>query len=257
MLLAVDVGNSNVKFALMEGRIVTVRWRIDSNASRSSEEYADWLLPLLEQQGHDLDEIDGMIISTVVPQILENMRNFGREYLNIEPVVASHEGVNWGVAINVDIPNSVGSDRLVNAIGAHEEHEGGLIVISLGTATTIDHIGVDGCYNGGLIAPGMALSRDALAKAAAQLPHIELKRPAQQNVIGKNTNDQILIGLYWGYYALIEGLVERMKKEIDSEVTVIVTGGLSALFQREDKIFDHIDPDLTLKGLAILYNRQP
>lgn len=255
MLLAVDVGNSNVKFAIMDGRDVLSRWRMNTDHNRSSAEYADYLLPLLGEGNYNIDDISGVIISTVVPQILLNLQAFARKFINVEAMLASN--ANWGIAINVDNPDSVGSDRLVNAIGAHEDYEGELIVISLGTATTMDHIGEDGSYHGGLIAPGMALSRDALANAAAQLPHIDLQRAAHKGVIGKNTNDQILIGLYWGYYALLEGLIDRMRKEIDAPVTIVVTGGLSALFRKEDAIFDHIDPNLTLRGLSILYHRQP
>lgn len=257
MLLAVDVGNSNVKFALVDGREIIFRWKIESEDNRTADEYAQWLLPLIEKHGPVDQIINGMIISTVVPNILKHLQNLARNHFNIEPVIASHSGVNWGMAINVNTPSSVGSDRLVNTIGAHEAHMGNLLLVSLGTATTIDHIGDDGSYNGGLIAPGMALSRDALAQAAAQLPYIELKRPAHRRMIGKNTEDQILTGLYWGYYALIEGLIARMKQEIDAPITVVATGGLSNLFRAEDGLFDHIDPNLTLKGLAILYHRQP
>lgn len=253
MLLAIDVGNSNVKFALLDGRTIIARWKIDSDENRSSDAYAQWLIPLMKEH----ETISAMIISTVVPNILGHLQSLARDHFNVEPIIARNGTVNWGIAVNVDNPASVGTDRLVNAIGAHEEHEGDLIVVSLGTATTIDHIGDDGSYNGGLIAPGMALSRDALATAAAQLPYIELKRPFHENVIGKNTDDQILIGLYWGYFSLIEGLVNRMKAEIDKPLSVIATGGLSALFQRDDALFDIIDSNLTLKGLAILYNRQP
>lgn len=257
MLLAVDVGNSNVKFALVDGRDIVKRWKIESDDNRTAAEYAQWLLPLLALHGPVDQIIDGMIISTVVPNILKHLQNLARNHFNIEPVIASHSGVNWGLAINVDSPTSVGSDRLVNTIGAHEAYIGNLLLVSLGTATTIDHIGDDGSYNGGLIAPGMALSRDALAQAAAQLPYIVLKRPAHNRMIGKNTEEQILTGLYWGYYALVEGLIKRMKREINVPITVVATGGLSNLFRAEDGLFDHIDSDLTLKGLAILYNRQP
>ncbi len=253
MLLAVDVGNSNVKFALLDGRTLIARWKIDSDVNRTSDAYAQWLLPLLREY----EAVDAMIISTVVPNILGHLQKLGRDYFRVDPIIARNGAVNWGIAVNVDNPESVGSDRLVNAIGAHEEYDGDLIIVSLGTATTIDHIGDDGSYNGGLIAAGMALSRDALAAAAAQLPYIELKRPLHKNVIGKNTEEQILTGLYWGYFALIEGLVNRMKAEIDKPLTVIATGGLSALFERDDTVFDTLDFNLTLKGLAILYNRQP
>lgn len=257
MLLAVDVGNSNVKFALVDGRTIVERWKIESEDNRSADEYAQWLLPLLEAHGRAEQLVDGMIISTVVPNILKHLQALARDFLNIEAVIANHSGVHWGIAINVDKSDSVGSDRIVNAIGAHEEHIGNLLVVSLGTATTIDHIGDDGSYNGGLIAPGMALSRNALAVAAAQLPYIELKRPTHNRVIGKNTEDQILTGLYWGYHSLIEGLIKKMKHEINAPVSVIATGGLSNLFRAEDGLFDIIDDHLTLKGLSILYHRQP
>jgi len=255
MLLAVDVGNSNVKFALFDGDKMIDRWHIKSDDTRDADQYAKWLEPLLTYIEHDFDDIDAMIISTVVPKILSHLQLLGREYCNVAPFVANHQSIEWGVDINVDIPALVGSDRIVNAIAAHEKYQEDLIVISLGTATTIDYVGKNGDYNGGLIAPGMALSRDALANAAAQLPYIELKKPDDKLLIGKNTDQQILAGMYWGYHSLLSGLIERMKCEINSSVKVIGTGGLSVLFDEGD-VFDHIDAELTLRGLAILFHRQ-
>ncbi len=160
-----------------------------------------------------------------------------------------------GIALDVPQPSSVGADRAVNAIAAHHAHKGDLITISFGTATTFDHIAANGAYKGGIIAPGLNLSLDALVSAAAKLPRIAIEAPADESVIGNTTESQMLIGIYWGYVAMIEGLLARMKAQIGRPVTVVATGGLATLFQQHAHLFDAIEPDLTLKGLALLHAR--
>ena len=161
----------------------------------------------------------------------------------------------WGIAIDVDEPQSLGADRAVNAIAAHAGHSGDLITISFGTATTVDHIDYSGAYKGGIIAPGLNLSLDALVAAAAKLPRIAIEAPDNDSVIGRTTESQMHIGIYWGYVAMIEGLLVRMKAEIGRPAKVIATGGLATVFQQHSHLFDAVDPDLTLRGIALLHQR--
>src|SRR5207237_5582074 len=162
--------------------------------------------------------------------------------------------VEWGMDLDVEEPQNLGADRAVNAIAAHALHEGDLIVVDFGTATTIDWIDPSGAYKGGIIAPGINLSLDALVSAAAKLPRIAIEAPEDASVIGRTTQSQMLIGIYWGYVAMIEGLTERMRREIGGPETVIATGGLAVLFDKHTNVFDAIEPDLTIQGLSLLYD---
>lgn len=259
MLLAVDNGNTNVKFALVDddGEIVQ-RWRIATDARRTADEYAVWLDQLLRMEGHDRSEINAVIIATVVPRALHNLQVLSQKYFGTDALVAGRPPVGWGIALKVDEPRALGADRAVNAIAAQALEPGvDKLVISFGTATTFDHIGADGAYLGGSIAPGINLSLDALYNAAAMLPRIAIEPPPSTSVIGRDTVGQMQIGIYWGYVSLIEGLLGRMKAEIAKPVKVIATGGLAALFQQHSHLFDRVEPDLTLRGLAKLYaNRE-
>jgi type III pantothenate kinase len=258
MLLAVDNGNTNVKFALVDdaGNIVQ-RWRIATDARRTADEYAVWLDQLLRMEGHSRADVTAVIIATVVPRALHNLQMLSQKYFGCEALVAGRAPVEWGIALKVDEPRALGADRAVNAIAAQALVEGEKIVISFGTATTFDHIAADGAYMGGSIAPGVNLSLDALYHAAAMLPRIAIEPPPTSSVIGKDTVSHMQIGIYWGYVGLIEGLLSRMKAEIGKPVKVIATGGLAALFQQHSHLFDHVEPDLTLRGLAKLYaNRE-
>ena len=256
MLLAVEAGNTNIKFALINGREIKARWRIATNARKTADEYAVWLLQLLELEGYDRHVVEAVIISTVVPRALHNLSTLSRKYFNVEPLVAGRAPVEWGISLKVDEPHSVGADRAVNAISAHALESGEKIVISFGTATTVDHIGSDGAYMGGIIAPGINLSLEALVGNTAKLPRIAIEAPDSDSVIGRTTESQMLIGIYWGYVSLIEGLLARMKKEIGKPVKVIATGGLAILFKQHSDLFDRIEPDLTLTGLALLYENR-
>lgn len=255
MLLAIDVGNTNVKFALVEGVEIKTRWRVATDARRTADQYAVWLTQLLELEGYQRSDVSEVVISTVVPRALHNLQLLADKYFGVEAKVAGRAPLEWGIALDVQEPGSVGADRAVNAIAAHHGHEGDLITISFGTATTFDHIGPNGAYKGGIIAPGLNLSLDALVSAAAKLPRIAIESPANDSVIGRTTESQMLIGIYWGYVSMIEGLLARLKAEIGRPVTVVATGGLATLFQEHSHLFDVIEPDLTLKGLALLHAR--
>ncbi len=256
MLLAIDVGNTNVVFALVEGRKIRARWRVATDARRTADEYAVWLLQLMALEGFPRGNVDQVIVSTVVPRALHNLNVLSHKYFKLEPLVAGQPPVDWGFSADVDEPKSLGADRAVNAVAAHDKWPGDLIVVDFGTATTFDAIDFTGAYKGGIIAPGINLSLDALVNAAAKLPRIAIEAPTTtKSVIGRNTEDQMHIGVYWGYVAMIEGLVARMRAEIGRPCKVIATGGLAVLFDAQTEIFDAIDPDLTLRGLAILAER--
>ncbi len=255
MLLAIDAGNTNVVFALVEGRTIKARWRIATDPRRTADEYAVWLSQLLHLAGYDRHVVTGVIVATVVPRALHNLQVLAEKYFGGPALIAGKPPVEWGMAIDVDEPASLGADRAVNTIAAHALYPGDLIVIDFGTATTFDLSDYRGAYKGGIIAPGINLSLDALVTAAAKLPRIAIEAPASASVIGRNTVDQMHIGIYWGYIAMIEGLVARMKAEIGRPVKVIATGGLATLFEQHTVVFDHIEPDLTIQGLAMMWER--
>lgn len=255
MLLAIDAGNTNIKFALCDGTEIKTRWRIATDARRTADQYAVWLIQLLELEGYARSSITAVLISTVVPRALHNLQLLASKYFGVEAGVAGRSPYEWGIALDVAEPDSVGADRAVNAISAHATQSGDLITISFGTATTLDHIDYNGAYKGGIIAPGLNLSLDALVAAAAKLPRIAIEAPTDDSVIGRTTESQMHIGIYWGYVAMIEGLLVRMKAEIGRPVTVIATGGLATVFQQHSHLFDVVDPDLTLRGIAILHTQ--
>jgi type III pantothenate kinase len=214
-----------------------------------------WLTQLLALEGLERTAIDRVAISTVVPRALHNLEVLSTKYFGVEPMIAGRAPLEWGMDLDVDEPQNLGADRAVNAIAAHALHEGDLIVVDFGTATTIDWIDYRGAYKGGIIAPGINLSLDALVNAAAKLPRIAIEAPSTNSVVGRNTVDQMNIGIYWGYVALIEGLIARMKAEIGRPAKVVATGGLAVLFEQHTDAFDAIEPDLTLRGLAMLAER--
>ena len=256
MLLAVDAGNTNVVFALVEDGVIRARWRIATDPRRTADQYAVWLHQLIELEGFPKDVVDAVIVGSVVPRALHNLEVLASKYFKVEPLIAGEGAAPWGIELDVAEPRTVGADRVLNAIAAHALHEGDLIVIDFGTATTFDHVDFSGAYKGGIIAPGINLSLDALVTAAAKLPRIAIEAPKDNlSVIGRNTEDQMHIGIYWGYVTMIEGLVARMKAEIGRPARVISTGGLATLFDQHSQVFDSIEPDLTIQGLALLYKR--
>ena len=254
MLLAIDVGNTNLVFALVDRGAIKARWRIATDARRTADQYAVWLHQLLELEGYPKDAVDAVIIGTVVPRALHNLEVLASKYFHSDPLIAGQGKAAWPIALDVDEPQNVGADRALNAIAAHAKYPGELIVIDFGTATTFDLVDPSGAYKGGIIAPGINLSLDALVSAAAKLPRIAIEAPKDNlSVIGRTTPDQMLIGIYWGYVAMLEGLTERMKRELDRPTTVVATGGLADLFDKHTKVFDAIEPDLTIQGLSLLY----
>jgi type III pantothenate kinase len=256
MLLAIDAGNTNLVFALVDGDAIKARWRIATDPRRTADQYSVWLHQLLELEGYSRSDVDAVIIGTVVPRALHNLEVLAQKYFGVTPLIAGQGAAAWPIRLDVDEPQNVGADRALNAIAAHAKHPGDLIVIDFGTATTFDVVDGSGAYRGGIIAPGINLSLDALVSAAAKLPRIAIEAPRDNmSMIGRTTQDQMLIGIYWGYVAMIEGLVERVRGEIGEGVTVVATGGLATLFDKHTKAFDAIEPDLTIQGLSLLYQR--
>ena len=255
MLLAIDVGNTNVVFALFDASEIRARWRIATDPRRTGDEYAVWLLQLMEIEGIERAAVTQVIVSTVVPRARHNLEVLGQKYFGVMPLFAGEGAAEWDFPIDVDEPRSLGSDRAVNAIAAHATYPGDLIVVDFGTATTFDVIDFNGAYKGGIIAPGINLSLDALVNHTAKLPRIAIESPRDATVTGRNTEDQMLIGVFWGYVAMMEGLIARLRVEIGRPAKVIATGGLALLFDKHTEIFDAVDADLTLHGLAILAGR--
>jgi type III pantothenate kinase len=258
MLLAIDAGNTNIVFALLEDGVIRTRWRIATDPRRTADQYAVWLHQLIELEGLPRDVVDAVIVGTVVPRATHNLEVLAQKYFNVEAVIAGSADAPWDIVLDVADPSTVGADRALNAIAAHALHEGDLIVIDFGTATTFDVVDFSGAYKGGIIAPGINLSLDALVTAAAKLPRIAIEAPGDNlSVVGRTTEAQMHIGIFWGYVAMIEGLAARMKAEIGRPVKVVSTGGLATLFDAHSEVFDSIEPDLTIQGLALLWKRSP
>jgi len=252
MLLAVDVGNTNVVFALFDKAILKARWRIATDPRRTGDEYAVWLLQLLDIEGIKNAEIDNIIIGSVVPRAVHNLTVLAEKYFSVTPLIAGQEPAGWTMAIDVEEPRSLGADRALNALAAHTKYGGDLIIIDFGTATTFDVVDFTGAYKGGIIAPGINLSLDALVSNTAKLPRVAIEDPGSSNVIGRNTEEQMLIGVFWGYVSLMEGLISRLKTQVGRPVKVVATGGLAGLFHQRSDLFYAVDTDLTLDGLALL-----
>ncbi|MCB2099921.1 MAG: type III pantothenate kinase [Rhodobacterales bacterium] len=255
MLLAIDSGNTNIVFAVFDDAGESRgEWRSSTNTDRTADEFGVWLTQLMSLEDIDRKTVDAAIIATVVPATLHSLRMLCRRYFDCEPLVVGAPGVDLGIEIQVDQPEEVGADRLVNAISAFERYGGPLIIIDFGTATTFDTIDKDGNYLGGAIAPGINLSLEALHRAAAKLPRVAIGRPA--SVIGKNTVAAMRSGIFWGYVGMIEGLVARIREERgDPTIRVVATGGLSAFFTDSIPLISESDPDLTLRGLLHIHRR--
>jgi type III pantothenate kinase len=252
MLLAIDVGNTNSVIALYDGDTSVAQWRSSTSTVRTADEYAVWLSQLMSFAGFKLGDISECIISTVVPQSLFHLRNLSRRYFNCEPFVIGHDNIP-GVAVRISKPSEAGADRLVNAVGAFTKHGGPLVVVDSGTATNFDIVGADGGFEGGVIAPGINLSMQALHEAAARLPRIAIEKPAK--IIGTDTVGAMQTGVFWGYVALIEGLLTRIKAEYGAPMKVVATGGIASLFEGQTKAIDIFDHDLTIRGLLEISKR--
>ena len=255
MLLVVDVGNTNIVLGAYDGVDLVQHWRIATQPDYTSDQYGILLRQLFDACNLDTDGIDQMIVSCVVPPLLDPMLRMAEKYLRCERVLVVGQGMRTGMPIRYENPREVGADRIVNAVAAYEhvQHASGVIVCDFGTATTFDVVSPNGEYLGGAIAPGISISMNALFHSASKLPRIELVRP--KAVIGRNTVASMQAGIIFGYVGLVEGLVGRMKAEIDWPARVLATGGISGLIAAESEVIDEVLPFLTLDGLRILFER--
>ncbi|MDZ4093763.1 MAG: type III pantothenate kinase [Paracoccaceae bacterium] len=249
MLLAIDCGNTNTVFSIWNGEKFLATWRIATDHKRTADEYFVWLSSLMMLTKVDA-QISRAIISSTVPRVVFNLRVLCNRYFDCRPLVVGKPECRLPVAPRVDPGTTVGPDRLVNTVAGFDRHGGNLIVVDFGTATTFDVIDSDGAYIGGVIAPGVNLSLEALHMAAAALPHIDVARP--QAAIGTNTVACMQSGVYWGYIGLTEGIVKQIRLERDCPMKVIATGGLAPLFDQGTDLFDAVEDDLTMHGLVLI-----
>lgn len=252
MLFVLDVGNTNTVLGVYEGEELRYHWRVETNRHKTEDEYGMLVKNLFEHVGLTFEDFDGIIISSVVPPVMFPLERMSQKYFHLKPLVVG-PGMKTGLNIKYDNPKEVGADRIVNAVAGIKEHGGSLIIVDFGTATTYCYINQHRQYMGGVIAPGIGISTEALYSKAAKLPRIEIARP--ETVVGKSTVSAMQAGIVYGYVGQVEGIVSRMKKEAGEPVTVIATGGLASLIAKESDIIDVVDPFLTLKGLQLIYKR--
>lgn len=255
MLLAIDCGNTNTVFSIWDGSRFAATWRIATDHKRTADEYFVWLSSLMMLTRTEA-QITEAIISSTVPRVVFNLRILCNRYFDCRPLVVGKPGCELPVAPRVDQGTTVGPDRLVNTVAGFDRHGGDLVVVDFGTATTFDVVDLDGAYIGGVIAPGVNLSLEALHMAAAALPHVDVTRPA--SAIGTNTVACMQSGVYWGYIGLVEGIVRQIRAERERPMKVIATGGLAPLFQQGTELFDSVEDDLTMHGLVLIhrYNKE-
>lgn len=251
MLLAIDVGNTNIDIGVFQGEILHSKWDLATDVYRTSDEYFVILLGLLTHRGLTTKDITKVVACSVTPPLLPTLRDICQRYFGIELLVVE-AGVKTGVNILMDNPREVGPDRIANAAAGHQLYGGPLIVIDSGTATTFNVLSKKGDYLGGAIAPGIKISMDALFQRTARLPRMDLTRP--KSVIGKDTISAMQSGVLFGYVSLIEGMVARIQQELGSKATVIATGGYAELLAKETKVIEKVDPNLTLIGLRIIHD---
>ncbi|HAH11059.1 MAG TPA: type III pantothenate kinase, partial [Alphaproteobacteria bacterium] len=252
MLLAIDAGNTNIVFAFLKDGNIDAQFRASTKDARTSDEYYVWLTQLLTLHDLKASEITGAVIATVVPQALFNLRVLCRKFFKVEPLVVGEPGCQLGIGVKTLRPEAVGADRLADAVAGHKLYGGPLIILDFGTATTFNVVSENGDYEGGVIAPGVNLSLEALHLAAAKLPSIAIERPAK--VIGRDTVPAMQSGVFWGYVSMIEGMVARIRSEYGKPMKVVATGGLANLFRNTVGIFDVTDPDITIRGLAEIHS---
>lgn len=256
MFLAIDCGNTNIVFALYKdaSKQQPIIWRCRSDSAFTADEYASWLLPLLQNEKLSFGDIKDVLIGSVVPDVNFNLKRLCEKYIKVEPDFINPDGSNSGIVVNTPKPQKVGADQLVNAVAAVDKYSLPCVVIDFGTATTFDIVNDKGEYSGAVICPGVNLSVDALYRAAALLPKVNIDRP--EKVIGHNTITAMQSGLYWGYVSMIEGIVQRIAQEMGQKPTIIATGGLSPLFCDATDVIDYADPNLTLEGLRLIHTRK-
>ncbi len=250
MLLALDIGNTNIAFGIFEEETLRAKWSIATDLNKTADEYAVLLLNLLPQESLALSDIDHTVICSVVPPLDPVIDELSQRYLRTSPLVVS-PGIKTGVRLGIDNPREVGADRVVNAAAAHRIYSGPIIIIDFGTATTLDAISEDGDYLGGAIAPGIGIAAEALFTRASKLPRIELIPP--EHAIGRNTVTAMQSGVMFGYVGLVESLVSRIRQELGGKVKVVATGGLAYVIAKETKVIDEVNPNLTLLGLRFIH----
>ncbi|GIM30171.1 type III pantothenate kinase [Clostridium polyendosporum] len=256
MILLVDVGNTNIVLGVYKGQKYVASWRISTDAKKTSDEYGIQVMQLFAQYNLNPHEVEGIILSSVVPNIMYSLEHMLRKCFKMEPIIVG-PGIKTGINIKYDNPREVGADRIVNAVAAHEIYKKSTIIIDFGTATTFCALTKSGNYLGGNIVPGLKISADALFERAAKLPRIELEKP--NSIICKNTVNSMQAGIIYGYIGQVEYIVKKMKQEMmalgEDEPFVLATGGLGNLIAKETKTIDKVDPDLTLEGLKIIYQK--
>src|SRR5574337_213093 len=252
MLLALDVGNTNMVVGVFENKELRVHWRISTRRDGTSDEYGMLISNLLHLAGLEPGQISALIIASVVPPLQSSLEEMAHRYFRIAPLVVGL-GTKTGMSILYDSPREVGADRIVNAVAAFEAYGGPAIVIDFGTATTCDAVSAKGEYIGGVIAPGIGIAAEALFARTAKLPRIDIAKPT--SVVGKTTVTSMQSGLFFGYLGLVEGIVTRMREEMGGNPVIIGTGGLAQLILAESPSIKHVDPLLTLTGLRIIYER--
>jgi type III pantothenate kinase len=251
MLLAIDIGNTEITLGVFEGEELRVTWHLATRFHRVADEYAALLMKLLEHRSLKLNDISEIALCCVVPPLLSTITDMCRRYFNVTPLVVG-AGVKTGVRIRMDNPREVGADRIVNAAAAHHLYGGPVIITDFGTATTFDVVSKEGDYLGGAIAPGIGIAAEALYTRAAMLPRVELAHP--QHVIGTSTTTAIQSGIIYGYIGLVEGIVSRLQKELGEKTTVVATGGYAGLIANETSIINTVNPDITLIGLRLIHH---
>ncbi|NUH66261.1 type III pantothenate kinase [Sulfitobacter sp. S0837] len=251
MLLAIDCGNTNTVFSIWDGTEFIATWRTSTEWQRTADQYYVWLNTLMRLQNIDADITD-MIISSTVPRVVFNLRVLADRYFNTRPLVVGKPGSVLPIDVRVDAGTQVGPDRLVNTVAGYDLYGGDLIVVDFGTATTFDVVANDGAYIGGVIAPGVNLSLEALHNAAAALPHVDISKP--KRVIGTNTVTCMQSGVFWGYVGLVREICDRVKAERARPMRVIATGGLAPLFQQAVDLFDDYQDELTMHGLTVIHD---
>ncbi len=254
MLLAVDVGNTDITFGVFDGERLAARFRFTVKVPRTSDEYGELICNILVQKGYSPRDITKVIIASVVPKMMYSFTSGIIKYLNCQPLIVE-AGIKTGIRIETSEPKQIGPDRIVDAVGAYEQYGGPIIVVDYGTATTYDFVSADGAFQGGVISPGIRISADALCNSTANLPEIEIKCPGA--VIAKETTSSMQAGLFYGTIGQTEYIIRRIKAESGAgDATVVATGGLGKIISESTDEIDIYDADLTLKGLSLIYNKQ-